>query len=291
MSRTVIASMTAARGSVPSPWTSAWSRTRRSSRLTIRGVPRPRCAIRRAASGVDLDAQDARRPPDDRRQVVLAVEVEPVGHPEPVAQRAADPAGPRRGADHGERLEAEPQAARARPLADHDVEREVLHRRVEDLLDRPVEAVDLVDEQDVALVEGREDRGEVPRPLDRRPARVADVHAELAGDDRRERRLAEAGRAVEQDVIRRLSPPLRRLEQHVEARLDLALADVLVERPRTQRPLHGELAEVAPRRPRGGSGRRPSSAESSRSRARLVQMFDSRECAVAAHATGAMMAP
>ena len=218
----------------------------------MRGVPRPRRAISRAASRVDLDAEDAGRPPDDRRQLVLAVEVEPVGHAEAVPERAADPAGTGGRADDRERLEAEAQAPGARPLADHHVEREVLHRRVEDLLDRAVEAVDLVDEQDVALVEGGEDRRQVPGPLDRRPARVADVHAELAGDDRGERRLAEAGRAVEEDVIGRLSPPLRRLEQDVEARLDLALADVLVERPRAQRPFHGDLAGVRWRRPRGG---------------------------------------
>ena len=38
----------------PSPWTSAWSRTRLSSRLTMRGVPRPRRAI--ASHGGRVDA-------------------------------------------------------------------------------------------------------------------------------------------------------------------------------------------------------------------------------------------
>ena len=90
--------------------------------------------------------------------------------------------------------------------------------------------MDLVDEQDVALVERGQDRGEVAGPLDRRSGRVADVDAELAGDDRREGRLAEARRAVEEDVIGRLSPPLRRRQEDRQVRLDLALADVLVER-------------------------------------------------------------
>ena len=40
-------------------------------------------------------------------------------------------------------------------LADDDVEPEVLERRVEDLLDRAVEPVDLVDEEDVALARAR----------------------------------------------------------------------------------------------------------------------------------------
>ena len=55
---------------------------------------------------------------------------------------------------------------RGRALADDDVEEEVLHRRIEHLLDLVVEAVDLVDEEDVALLEVREDGGEVARAGD-----------------------------------------------------------------------------------------------------------------------------
>ena len=212
--------------------------------MTIRGVPRPRRAIARAAASSIVDVEDPRRAVDDRGQLVVLVEVEPVGRPEAVTERRADPPRPRRRADDRERLQAEPEAPRRRPLADHHVERVVLHRRVEDLLDRPVEAVDLVDEQDVALVERGQDRGEVAGPLDRRAARVADVDLELAGDDRRERRLAEAGRAVEEDVVGGLSPALRRREQHRQVGLDLALADVLVERSRPEGALDDAVAVV-----------------------------------------------
>ncbi len=185
----------------------------------------------------DLDPQDPGRAPDDGHEVLVGVEVEAVDGPEAIAQRAADPPGARRRADDGERLEGEAERARRGPLADHHVEGVVLHRRVEDLLDRPVEAVDLVDEQDVPLVERGQDRGQVPGPLDRRARRVADVDPELAGDDRGEGRLAEAGRAVEQDVVGRLLALARRRQQHREAGLDLALAEVLVEAPRPQRAL------------------------------------------------------
>ena len=109
------------------------------------------------------------RATDDRRQLLLGVVVEPVDGAEAIAQRARRRARARRGADYGERLERQAQAARGRPATDHHVDREVLHRRIEDLLDRVVEAVDLVDEQDVALVEVGQDRGQVAGPLDRRP--------------------------------------------------------------------------------------------------------------------------
>ena len=188
--------------------------------------------------------EDHRRALDDRGQLVVGVEVEPVGGPEPVAQRGADAARAGRGADDRERLEAEPERPRRRALADHHVERVVLHRRVEDLLDRPVEAMDLVDEQDVALLERGEDRGQVAGPLDGRARGVPDVDAELARDDRREGRLAEAGRAVQEDVVGRLSPALGRLEQHRQVGLDLALADVFVERSRSEGALDDEVRLV-----------------------------------------------
>ena len=55
-----------------------------------------------------------------------------------------------------------------RPVAGHDVDAEVLHRGVEVLLDDRREAVDLVDEEDVAALELREQRGELALVLDRR---------------------------------------------------------------------------------------------------------------------------
>ena len=70
---------------------------------------------------VDADREDDRRAFDDRSELLVRVEVEPIGGTEPVAQRAADPAGPRRGADHRERLEAEAERPCRRALADHDV--------------------------------------------------------------------------------------------------------------------------------------------------------------------------
>ena len=213
---------------------------------SIHDARRPPPAAGDGPSGgrIDRDVEDLGRTLDDLRQLVLRVEVEPEGRPEPVAQRRADPAGPSRRADHGERLEAEAQGPRARPLADHHVERVVLHRRVEDLLDRPIEPMDLVDEQHVALVERGEDRGQVAGPLDGGTRRVADVHAELARHDRREGRLAEAGRAVEEDVVGGLSPALRRLEEDRQVGLDLVLADVFGKGSRPQRAFDDEVRLV-----------------------------------------------
>src|SRR4029078_7995883 len=111
--------------------------------------------------------------------------------------------------------------ARHRPgrgaLAEHDVEPEVLERRVEDLLDRAVDPVDLVDEEDVLQLEAGEDRGHVALPRERRAGDRADADAELLADDLGERGLAETRRADEQNVVERLAARLRRGERDREA--------------------------------------------------------------------------
>ena len=91
------------------------------------------------------------------------------------------------------------------PAADHDVDGEVLHGRIEDLLHRVVEAMDLVDEEDVALVDVGQDGGQVAGSLDGRPAGRVDGDTELTCDDVGERGLAQARRTVQQDVVGSLS--------------------------------------------------------------------------------------
>src|SRR5919201_6855903 len=196
----------------------------------------------------DLDAEDARRPTHDRRELGDLVVAEPEGHPEAVTERRRQEAGARRRADESERRQVEREGARGRPLADDDVEPEVLERRVEDLLDGAVEPVDLVDEEDVARLERGEDRGDVALPLERRASEGADADAELLADDVGEARLAEPGRADEEDVVERLAARPRRLERDRELLLDPLLADEVVEPARAEASL--ELLLV-----RAGGGR------------------------------------
>ena len=89
------------------------------------------------------------------------------------------------------------------PLADDDVDPEVLHGHVQQLLGRAGDAVDLVDEQHLALAEAGQYRGQVAGALDRRAAGDPNRRAELGGDDHREAGLAQPGRPGQQDVVRR----------------------------------------------------------------------------------------
>ena len=159
----------------------------------------PRRARRSAAApvGLDRDAEDpGRAAPRCASRSSSVVEVEPADEPEAVPQRARHEPGPGRRADEGEARQVEADRARGRALADHDVELGVLHRRVEDLLDRAVQPVDLVDEEDVALLEVGEERGEVAGPGEHRSR--GDAQARRPSRRRRCRRArscrARAGR-------------------------------------------------------------------------------------------------
>src|SRR6266511_2254822 len=127
-----------------------------------------------------------------------------------------------------------------------DVEAKVLHRRVERLLDRGREPVDLVDEEDVA----RRERGEQPREVallhERGAARDVQRDAELAREDVRERRLAEPRRTGEEHVIERLAARLRGLGVDLEVLDDLLLPHVLREGGGAERLLEARLALVGP---------------------------------------------
>ena len=130
---------------------------------------------------------------------------------------------------------------RRRPLPHHQVELEVLHRRVERLLDDVVQAVDLVDEEDVAAVEVREQRGEVAGTLEHGPGGAAHADRELVRDDVRERRLPEPRRPAEEDVVQHVAARACRLDLHAQVLAHLLLADVLVERARPERRLDEHL--------------------------------------------------
>jgi hypothetical protein len=59
-------------------------------------------------------------------------------------------------------------------------------------------------------------RGEIAGLGDHRPGGRAEIDAEFARHDLRQRRLAEAGRADEQHMIERVAARLGRLDEHLE---------------------------------------------------------------------------
>ena len=138
-----------------------------SSRPATRGVPRARRAISAAPAVVRSISSTPAPRSTMRCSSAGAVEIEAQRNAEALAQRRGDQAGARGRADQREGRQVDAHRARRRPLADDEVELEVLHRRIEDLLDRRIEAVDLVDEQHVVRLQVGEQRGEVAGARDR----------------------------------------------------------------------------------------------------------------------------
>ena len=120
-------------------------------------------------------------------------------------------------------------------LPEHDRQLAVLHRRIERLLHRAREAVDLVDEEHGARLERGQERGHVTLALERRAGGLHERGVELAGGDLGQRRLAEAGRPGQQHVVERLAAPPRRLHEQRELALERLLADEVLEALRAQR--------------------------------------------------------
>jgi hypothetical protein len=131
-------------------------------------------------------------------------------------------------------------------LVDHDIEPEVLHRGVEVFLDGLRDAVDLVDEEDVALLEAGEQAGEITGFLDHGAGGDADAFAKLMAEDEGEGGLAEAGRAGEEDVVEGLAALLGGADHDLQALDGLQLA--------------GEVGEG--QGPQGGLRRRDRGGES-----------------------------
>ena len=197
-----------------------------------------------APVGVDRHLEDGGCPLDDGLEVGGVVVVEPGHEPEAVAQRAGDQTGAGGGADQGEVGDVESDRPGGRALAQHDVELEVLHRRVEHLFDGPGQPVDLVDEEHVALAELAEDGGEVAAPLEGRARGDVQPDVHLDGDDVGEARLAEAGGSGEEQVVGGLRPAPSRLEDDREVLLELRLADEVVEPAGPEPQLGGRLRLV-----------------------------------------------
>src|SRR4030095_17094361 len=98
---------------------------------------------------------------DDPGELLRRIELEACNDAEAVAQRIGEHPGASGAADQRKARQVELEAARRRALADHDVELEILERRVEDFLDDSGEPVDLVDEQHVVRLDVREQRGKI----------------------------------------------------------------------------------------------------------------------------------
>ena len=130
------------------------------------------------AGRLDPDAEQAGPAGHHALQFRLGIEVQPDRNAEPVTQRRGQQALARGGTDQGERRQIDPHRTGRGPFSDDQVERAVFHRRIEHFLNLRVEAMDLVNEQDIALFQVGQQRGQVTRLGDDRTRRGAKADTE-----------------------------------------------------------------------------------------------------------------
>ena len=138
-------------------------------------------------------------------------------------------AGAGGGGDEGELGKVELDGARGGPGVDDDVEAVVFHRGVEVFLDGGVEAVDFVDEEEVAFLEIGEDAGEVACFFDLRTGGGVEGGAGGGGDDVGEGGFSESGRAGEENVFENVVALFGGFDHENEAVFDFFLTMEVVE--------------------------------------------------------------
>src|SRR5262245_19210057 len=109
--------------------------------------------------------------------------------------------------------------------------------------------MNLVDEQDVARHEIGQKRGEIAGFGDHRAGCGAEVDAQFARQDLRQRRLSEPRWTDEQHVVERLIASARRFNEYLEIGSRLFLANEFVEPLRAQRSLCIVIALVGGHEP------------------------------------------
>ena len=164
-----------------------------------------------------------------RLELLGRVEDEAERDAEAVAQGGGEQAGAGGGADEGEGGQVDAYGTGGGAFADDQVELKVLHRGIEDFLDGGLQAMDFVDEKDVARLQVGQDGGEVAGALDDGAGGGAEADAEFAGDDLGEGGLAEAGGAVEQDVVEGLGAGASGFDEDGEVIAGGLLTDEFIE--------------------------------------------------------------
>src|SRR5690242_12101575 len=114
-----------------------------------------------------------------------------------------------------------------RSLSDDDVQLVILERGVKLLFEHRLQAMDLVQKENLPLAQIREDGCEIALNLQRGPGRLLKSDVQLVRNDRRERGLAQARRPEQQHVVERFATGLRGLKRNSQLLLRFGLADEL----------------------------------------------------------------
>src|SRR5579875_360113 len=191
------------------------------------------------AIGFGRHLENLSRADQNLAQGIIVVVFHAIDSPEAVAQGSCQRANARRCAYYRKRWQREAQGARAWPFADHHIQGEILHRRIQPLLYSAGQTVNLIDKQDFAGLQRGQNRGQVAGVLNSRARSCFQTHTHLGGNDIAERCLAQARRTVEQNMIDGLAALERGLQQNIKIFFNLLLSNIFGQAARAKASLDG----------------------------------------------------
>ena len=133
-------------------------------------------------------------------------------HSETIPQRCRQKACPCRCPDQCKFRQIQADRSGGSSFSDYNVDRIVFHGRIEYLLHLTVQAVDLIYEKHIALLQIIKDCRHLPRFFDRRSRGDLDIYPHLIGNDTGKRRLSKSRRSIEKDMIQRIASLLCRFD-------------------------------------------------------------------------------
>ena len=184
-----------------------------------------------------FDAEEFATALEDAEEFGLRVVLEVVDDAEARAQWGGEQACAGGGADEREGFALDLHRARGEARVDGDVDAEVFHRGVDELFDGDGEAVDFVDEEDVAVAKACEGGDEVGASGEGGAAGDLDFAAHFLGEDVCETSFAQAWWAVEERVFEWFASLACGVDGDLHAFDEVGLADVFVDFGGAERPV------------------------------------------------------
>ena len=120
---------------------------------------------------------------------------------------------------------------RVYPFVKDKINRKVLHRRIEKLLNHPGKAMNLINKEDISFIQMGENAQKISPFLQGRAGCDGDVDTHLLSNNVSKRRLTKTGRRMKQDVIKWLAPFERRLNGYLKGLHHLGLANIFLQTP------------------------------------------------------------
>ena len=128
--------------------------------------------------------------------------------------------------------------ARARALPDNQVHAKIFHGRIQNFLERGLQAMDLVQKKEIARVQRSQHRRHVAFFLQQRPGRDLDRRAHFVRQNLRQCCFPQPRRPVQQNVVQRFPAVFRRIHCDFQVFLHAPLPDKILDTLRTDARLN-----------------------------------------------------